>query len=615
VGAVRVSPFNKTIWKQALQARETGFLARLDGSGPGMAQLGSLQVTGKDAPRFLHSQLTNDVEGLAEGEGNLSARTTRTGHLRSWMSVHRLPCAVDQPPTFLLLLEQALMVDLREDLDAFLFSDDVQLEAVTDNYHWLALQGPCAMDVANEAALSVTDGFPLAKTNAVAALSGQSVPANSLVFQRSLAGDTGIILALKCNDDTHALPRLEAVAHKAGLCLPDPAEFADLLEVLRIEAGLVQVGTDTPGRDRLLPETGLEAQVVSYSKGCYLGQEVIARVRTYGSLPFTLRGLVFESDTLEHAQTVLQALPDTGEALLLTGGESIGQLVSTTLSPTMQQPVAMAYIDRSHRTPGTELEFSTDGGTLKAKVVLLPFYRTPDTDERAAYLYDEAIRIFADGREDDALDRLEEALRLDPTHKDAYEAVGVILARSGRFHEAIDIFTRLEDLAPMEPMVNTNLSLYYMKIGDKATAEEHSAKALQKGMFGNSSRALSAAEMAAEHEAGQRRDAEAKKEMFRQVMEIDPEDSIALFGLGSAHLILGEWNDAARILEQANRVDPKNSAVYLARGKALEKLDHTADAVEVYKQGMDVASKKGDLMPLKEMEQRRLLLMALSKET
>jgi folate-binding protein YgfZ len=537
------------------------------------------------------------------------------------MSVHRLPDNTEQAPSLILLLEQTLVDTLVEDLENFLFSDDVQLEVVTDRYHWVTLQGPRAMDVATDAGLITTSGFPLEDTHGVAHLSGQSVPPGSLVFQRSLAGDTGIILALARGDDASPLSLLESTARTQGLCIPEPAEFGELLEVLRIEAGLVQIGTDTPGRDRLLPETGLEQQVVNDTQGCYLGQEVIARVRTYGSLPYTLRGLVFEANEQGQADDeppvmacdVLRRLPGTGEELILTDGEKIGQLVSTTLSPTMQQPVGMAYIDRSHRTPGTELEFQSENGSLKAKVVLLPFYRTPDTDERASFLYDEAIRVFADGREDAALDLLEEALRLDPTHEDAYEAVGVILARSGRFHEAIDIFTRLEDLAPMESMVNTNLSLYYMKIGDKTTAEEHSAKAIQKGMFKNSTRDISAAEMAAEHEQGQRRDAEAKKDMFRQVMEIDPDDGIALFGLGSAHLTLGEWEDAAKYLKEANRVDPKNSAVYLARGKALEKLERMADAIDVYKQGMDVASKKGDLMPLKEMEQRRLLLIALSK--
>ena len=67
-----------------------------------------------------------------------------------------------------------------------------------------------------------------------------------------------------------------------------------MLELLRIEAGIVRVGPDTRGRKRILPETGLEQHTVSYTKGCYLGQEVIARVRTYGALPFGLRGLVLE---------------------------------------------------------------------------------------------------------------------------------------------------------------------------------------------------------------------------------------------------------------------------------------------------------------------------------
>ena len=75
---------------------------------------------------------------------------------------------------------------------------------------------------------------------------------------------------------------------------------------------------------------------------------------------------------------------------------------------------------------------------------------------------------------------LADALRLEPTFADAYELIGVILGRAGRYHEAIDFFRRLEEVAPEEPMVHTNLSLYYMKIGDRTQAEEEAAKATTK---------------------------------------------------------------------------------------------------------------------------------------
>ena len=88
--------------------------------------------------------------------------------------------------------------------------------------------------------------------------------------------------------------------------------------------------------------------------------------------------------------------------------------------------------------------------------------------------------------------------------------------------------------------------------------------------------------------------------MFAQVLDFDPEDPIALFGMGTALSVLGEWSEAAVTLERANGVDARNSAVYVAWGKALEALDKLGEAQEVYRRGVDVASKRGDLMPLKE---------------
>ena len=245
---------------------------------------------------------------------------------------------------------------------------------------------------------------------------------------------------------------------------------------------------------------------------------------------------------------------------------------------------------------------------VHARVSLLPFYDAPGRSERAAFLYDRSVRAFAEGREETALRSLEEALRLDPGFSDGYEAIGVMLGRSERFHEAIDIFKRLEEIAPEEPMVNTNLSLYFMKIGDKETAEAEAAKAMQKSMARQSGGAVDGSKLDEVLAEQRRSDARRKKEMFSQVLEIDAEDGVALFGLGSALLVLEDWAGADEVLGRAVEVEGENSAVYLARGKAQEQLGRAADAEATYRTGMEVASRKGDLMPLKEMEHRVLLL-------
>ena len=592
-----------TTIESAKKARQTALLALLgrDGPGSGVADLGAVRVSGADAANFLHSQLTNEVEALKPGEGNLSARVTRTGTLVRWFSLHCLPDSAG----FMLLLEREGIAPLRSDLEKFAIADDVTFEDVSETYDWIAVQGPNAPAIA-EAALGKIGSESWVD---LAEYAVRALPAGSLGFVRSLTGDSGYVLAIprESGDGPEIFSRLRSGPKSEGVLVLEGRELAEVLEILRIEAGYVRVGIDAPEGKLVLPETGLEQQVVSYAKGCYLGQEVIARIRTYGSLPNVLRGLVLETPDLEK-------LPDIGADLLLEDGKKVGQITSRCYSPVLEAPVAFAYLDRTNRTPGTKLRVRGNAGSIVAlRVVLLPFYRASDLKARVTFLHDRAIQLFSEEKDEKAVELLEQALRLDPSFADGYEALGVILGRTGRFTEAIDIFKRLEEVAPNEPMVHTNLSLFYMKIGDKTAAEDEKAKATVKqfSRFGSMKRD---AQAAAAEEQKKREDALRKKAMFEEVIEIDPEDPIALFGLGNALSALGEWAKAEATLANACAAQKDNSPIYLAHGKALEMLGREADAITVYRAGMAVASKKGDLMPLKEMERRMILLEGTAKK-
>jgi len=579
-------------------ARERGLFAFVDGNDPAvvLANLGALHVTGTDATEFLHGQVTNDVKGLKVGSGNLSARVKRTGHLVEIFSLHRLTSDEDGAE-FFILGERHGISRLIEDLDAFLFVEDVVLDDVSDDYGWFIVQGPASPQVFND------DEEPAYRAGEIRSVDG------GYRIARSLTGDPGFICAIP-RDGGGEIAFSDA-ALEVGLDRYEGSALGEMLEVLRLEAGFVRVSVDTPEKARLLPETGLEQQLVSYTKGCYLGQEVIARVRTYGSVPHALRGLVLQAEGEETSAELLGSLPDAGQPLVV-GGKTRGQFLSRFHSPTLDSPLVWAYVHRDHRTPGNMIEFECGGRTMKAKVVLLPVYRPLDELNRVPDLYDRAIRRFAEGDVAESVELLEEVLRIDPTFADAYEAVGVIFGRSGKFHEAIDVFQRLAEVVPDEPMVDTNLSLYFMKLGDKARAEDYSAKALQKNMAKAAGSSVTAAAMAASQSQQRKNDALRKKGMFEQVLAFDPEDSIALFGAGNALFVLEDWEGAADYLQRASAADKNNAAVFLAHGKALEKLERGDEALAVFKAGMDVASRRGDLMPLNEMVQRVLLLEAMN---
>jgi Flp pilus assembly protein TadD len=98
--------------------------------------------------------------------------------------------------------------------------------------------------------------------------------------------------------------------------------------------------------------------------------------------------------------------------------------------------------------------------------------------------------------------------------------------------------------------------------------------------------------------------------MFRQVLDFDPEDPVALFGLGTALGTLDRHDEAAAMLAEAARVDGKNSAIYPLLGRALEHLGRVDEARDAYRRGVEVASRRGDLMPLRDLQARLALLGA-----
>jgi folate-binding protein YgfZ len=427
------------------EAREQGLVCAPGDTAKGLASLAVVLAQGPDAARFLHAQLTNEVQGLAVGAGNLNAKVSRTGHLESVFSLHRV-----QEDVFFLVGESEQAPALLAGLDGFLFADRVELSVLKGE--WLHFQGGASCELMP----ALEKEFDIRPTG------------KAWVIRRSLTGDPGCLVF-----GDFSAPEWLAAAKEKGLKEVPTEGYSPALEILRMEAGVLRIGPDLGERQHLLPETGLEHHAVSYSKGCYLGQEVIARVRTYGSVPRALRAVLVEQE--------LSAVPDPGAPILNSEGKKIGIWASRCISSVASGSLVYAFLNRANRTPGNVLNLEGfEGRPLNAKVALLPLYRAKNTQERIATLYDRAVRVYAEGEVDAALAQLSEILQLDPAYGDAYELIGVMLGKAGRFHEAIDFFRRLEEVAPDEPMVNTNLSVFYMKIGDKQTAEDQSGIATQK---------------------------------------------------------------------------------------------------------------------------------------
>jgi Flp pilus assembly protein TadD len=208
-----------------------------------------------------------------------------------------------------------------------------------------------------------------------------------------------------------------------------------------------------------------------------------------------------------------------------------------------------------------------------------------------------ASAAFADDRSDRALELLDRAIAVCPAFADAVEASGVILGRLGRHHEAIERMERLVEVDPSSVMAHSNLSLFYNQLGDIERAEHHLAVATRLSMGGT------AEPMDDPHERIET-DRERRETMFRQVLEIDPADPLAHFGLGELAVERGRYTDAVTHLEKAVASDPTHAAAMLALGAALEGLGESDRAREIYERGVETAAKRGDLTTATKMQER-----------
>jgi len=571
----------------------------------------SIFVTGKDSARFLHGQLSNEVSALTPGSGNRQARLTRTGHLLQTFSIHQ------HEDGFLLLTHSKEAVhSLIEDLETFHFSEDLHFRENPNTLCWLLLSAPSLTSFLKEKLPTplLHSHWENLEEESIDTLKLTEEGSPLLVIKHSFTGDPSILFGSTSTSD---LKKIQTLAVNAGFHAVESNTFSEVFPALRLESGNYFSEIDFPPGKFLLPSFGIEQETVSYQKGCYLGQEVIARLRTYGSPPEALRALSIEIDLEdeEEVQTLEELskqFPKRGEPLIaispeFPNGKKVGTLLLGSFSSKLNSPFLLAFIDREFRTPGLQFAIQTPKWPIPVTVRLLPLHHALEGKSQVLSLFNQAVISYSENRDEEAIQLLEKSLSHDPSFQDAYEALGVILGNQGRYHEAVDFFRRLEELAPQEAMVNTNLSLYLMKMGEKELAEEESTKATLK-KFSNASSTADA--LFFEKEAIKKREEEAqnKIELFEEVLSFDPNDPIALFGMCNALFQLKDYKKAEHYGKRALEVDKNNSALYALLGQVQERQENLKEAFKTYQAGIEIASKRGDLKPLQEMETRSLLL-------
>lgn len=318
----RVSEAEATIELDAQYRQLREECGLLDRSSRGM-----LLVHGPDAAEFLQGQLTNDIEALPAGAGCYAALLDRKGHLQADMRVLRLA-----PNELWIDTEPEGVEAARRHLEMYKIGREVEVSDLGGERALISLIGPRSFSLAGTAALPEH------------ASEGASV-GGALCLAVGTAD--GIDLIATGTDG----PRLRQALLAAGAKEVDP----EAVEILRIEAGRPRFGAEM-GTETMPAEAGIVDAAVSFTKGCYIGQEPVARLHYKGRPNRHLRGLQ------------LSSAAEPGNVLRL-GEKEVGRVGSACVSPARGH-IGLAIV-RREAEPGSELSVGEDGVT--ARVVDLPF--------------------------------------------------------------------------------------------------------------------------------------------------------------------------------------------------------------------------------------------------
>ncbi len=223
-------------------------------------------------------------------------------------------------------------------------------------------------------------------------------------------------------------------------------------------------------------------------------------------------------------------------------------------------------------------------------------------------LYQEALRLFKSNQFEDSAKKLEEAYAIDDKNPDVIEALGVLYGKLGRLDEGIGLMKKLAVLDPDHVMARTNLSQFYVRKGmiDEAEREQAESRRLswKAELRANKKSDFEIEQISLEEEKTNIEAAIRKIEQFKKAVAFDPNDVLGYFTLGSAYVQAKRFGEACDTLKKAVEVDPNHSPSYVIYGEALEALGKKAEAAEIYKRGIPVADKRGDIVPLRKMENR-----------
>ncbi|MDA0999344.1 MAG: hypothetical protein O2807_02340 [bacterium] len=330
-------------WKMPADFGDPGAEHRAGREGAALIDLshrGIVRFSGPDAESFLHNMLSSQVVGLRPGEGRYGTFLTRQGKLIADLTLYRTESG------FLAELAPGAAPAFMEAIGHYIIMDQVEVEDLTGALCAIALSGPKARACLAQAGLPAPD-----------AAEHSHCPSGGTLIARELwTGEEGFFLIAPHGETRAHWERLvENGAVPAGL-----TAFGSL----SLEAGVPLFGIDMDGTVNPM-QAGLETRAIDFGKGCYVGQEVIAKIKYLGQVNRGLAGIRIEGEIL----------PPNG-AKIWKDGDEVGTLTRAAHSPTLGKIISLSYLHRNAMAAGTEVTIRFNDSELAGCVAELPFYRS-----------------------------------------------------------------------------------------------------------------------------------------------------------------------------------------------------------------------------------------------
>jgi folate-binding protein YgfZ len=314
--------------EQYASVRDSAGVARLD-------RRSQLELSGNDRSTFLNAFCTADIGQLTEGQGCEAFITSVQGKTLGLVNIF---C---QPNSLLLETEAGEAQKLISHLDRYVIREQVEFTDLSDSLESILLAGPGAADQITPLLPSPLPTKPLDHLE-------QPYEGQLLSIRRCPEALNGFWIA----GSTESIELLENQLVEGGCCRLEQA----VVEILRIEAGIPRFGVDLD-EGNLPQEVNRNAEAISFTKGCYLGQETVARIDALGHVNSLLTGLVLPAGPLPAAGTTFEQ-----------DGSEAARITSSCHSLRLGRPLALAYLRRQFSAPGTVV----GEGNCSAEVISLP---------------------------------------------------------------------------------------------------------------------------------------------------------------------------------------------------------------------------------------------------